>query len=57
MLEGVRDGLVVGEDVEVARLQHMAEMLYAIVDGQQLAIVGPVILLGRVEVLEKKASG
>jgi hypothetical protein len=34
----------------------MAEMLYSLVDGQQLAIVGALLLLGRVEILEKKAS-
>jgi hypothetical protein len=27
----------------------MAEMLYGLVDGQQLAIVGAVLLLGRVQ--------
>jgi hypothetical protein len=49
---------VVGEDGEVARFQHMAEMLYGLVDGQQLAIVGAVLLLGRIEFcLEKNASG
>jgi hypothetical protein len=47
---------VVGEDGEVARCQPMAEMLYGLVYGQQLAIVGAVLLLGRVEFLEK-ASG
>jgi hypothetical protein len=40
---------VVGEDGVVARFQHMAEMLYGLVDAQQLAIVGAVLLLGRVE--------
>jgi hypothetical protein len=48
---------VVGKDGELARLEHLAEMLYGFVDGQQLAIVGAVLLLGRVEFLEKKASG
>jgi hypothetical protein len=49
LLEGVGDGFVVGEDDEVARFQHMAEMLYDLVDDQVLAIVGAVLLLGRVE--------
>jgi hypothetical protein len=49
LLEGVRDGLVVSEDDEVARFQHMTEMFYGLVDGQQLAVVGAVLLLGRVE--------
>jgi hypothetical protein len=36
----------------------MAEMLYGLVDGQQLTIIGAVLLLGRVEFfLQKKASG
>jgi hypothetical protein len=33
---------------EVARFQHVAEMLYGLVDGQQLAVVCTVFLLGRV---------
>jgi hypothetical protein len=49
LLEGVGDGLVVGGNGEVARFQHMAEILYGIVGGEQLAIVGAVFLLGRVE--------
>jgi hypothetical protein len=49
LLEGVGDGLVVGEDGEVASFQHMAEMLYGLADGKQLAIVGAVLLLGRTE--------
>jgi hypothetical protein len=40
---------VVGEDGEMARFQHMAEILYGLVDGKQLAIVGAVLLLGRIE--------
>jgi hypothetical protein len=32
-LEGVDDGLMVGED-ELARFQHVAELLYGLVDGQ-----------------------
>jgi hypothetical protein len=43
------NGLVVGEDGEVARFQHMAEMLYVFVDGKQLAIVSALLLLGRIE--------
>jgi hypothetical protein len=31
------------------RFQHMAEMLYGLVDGQQLAIVGAILLLGKVQ--------
>jgi hypothetical protein len=40
---------VVGEDGDVARFQHMAELRHGLVDGQQLAVVGAVLLLGRVE--------
>jgi hypothetical protein len=49
---------VVGEDGEVARFQHMAEMLYVLVDGQYLMVVGAVRLLSKVEFfLEKKVRG
>jgi hypothetical protein len=48
LLEGVSNGLVVGVDGEVARFQHMPEMLQCLVDGQLLAVVGTVLLLGRV---------
>jgi hypothetical protein len=34
LLEGVGDGLVVGEDDEVSRFQHMVEMLYSFINGQ-----------------------
>jgi hypothetical protein len=57
LLEGVGDWLVRGEDDEVARFQHVAEMLYGFVHGQQLAVVRAVFLLGRVEFLEKKKRG
>jgi hypothetical protein len=36
---------------EVARFQHVTEMLHGLVDSQQLSIVGVVFLLGRVEIL------
>jgi hypothetical protein len=42
---------MVGEVDEMARFQHMAEMLYGLVDGQQLAVLCAVFLLGRVEFL------
>jgi hypothetical protein len=47
---------VFGEDYEVARFQHVAEMLYALVDGQQLAVVSPVFLLGPVEFLGEEGE-
>jgi hypothetical protein len=47
-MEGIGDGLVVGEDEEVARFQHMAEMFYGLVYGQELAVIDAVFLLGRV---------
>jgi hypothetical protein len=52
-LEGIGDGLVVSEDGEVARFQHMAEMLYGLEDGQQLSVVGAVRLLGLVELFRE----
>jgi hypothetical protein len=36
---------VIGENGEVARFQHMSEMLHGLVDGQQLSVVGAVFLL------------
>jgi hypothetical protein len=42
---------MVGEDDEVARFQHVAEMLYSLVDCQQFAVVCAVFLLSRVEFL------
>jgi hypothetical protein len=56
LLEGVGDGLVVGEDGEVASFQQMAEILYGLVDGKQLAIVGAVFLLGRNEFLREEGE-
>jgi hypothetical protein len=34
LLEGVGDSLVVDEDGEVARFQHLPEIFYGFVDGQ-----------------------
>jgi hypothetical protein len=42
---------VVREDDDVKWFQHVAEMLYNFVEGQQLTIVGAVLLLRRVEFL------
>jgi hypothetical protein len=42
---------VVGEDDEGACFQHVAEMLYNLVDGKQLAVVCSVFLLGWVKFL------
>jgi hypothetical protein len=47
---------VVGEDGEVARFQHMAEKLYRLVDCQQLAIIGAVLLLRGVEFLREEGE-
>jgi hypothetical protein len=52
--KGVGDGLMVSEDGEVARFQHVAEMIHGPVDCQQLSIIGAVFLLGRVELLVEK---
>jgi hypothetical protein len=49
MLEAVRDGLLVGENDELTRFQHVSEMLHGLVDGQQLCIVGAVFLLSWAE--------
>jgi hypothetical protein len=48
---------VVGEDNEVMCFQHVVEMLYGLVDGQQLTVVCSVFLLGRVEFLGKESEG
>jgi hypothetical protein len=57
LLEGVGDGLVVGVDDEAARFQHMTEMFYGLVYGQQLEVVSAVFLLDRVEFLEEESEG
>jgi hypothetical protein len=44
---------VVQEDDEVTRFQHVADMLYGFVDGQQLTVIGAVLLLRWVEFFEK----
>jgi hypothetical protein len=49
LLEGVCDGLVIGENGEVTRFQHVVEMLHGLVDCQQFAIVCAVLLLGLVQ--------
>jgi hypothetical protein len=56
-LEGIGDGLVISEDDKVARFQHMSEMLYGHVDGQYLAVIGAVLLLGQVKVLGEEGKG
>jgi hypothetical protein len=48
LLEGICDWLVVGEDGEVTRFQHVAEVFYGFVDYQKLSVVGAVFLLGSV---------
>jgi hypothetical protein len=35
----------------------MAEMLYGLVEGQQLSFVGAVLLLGRVELFREEGEG
>jgi hypothetical protein len=41
----------------MSRFQHMAEVLHGFVDGQQLAVVRAVFLLGRVEFLGEECGG
>jgi hypothetical protein len=48
---------VVGEDDEVARIQHMTEMLYSLIDCQQLVVVSAVFLLGQVEFVREESEG
>jgi hypothetical protein len=48
---------MVSEDGEVARLQHVAEVLHGLVDSLQLSIGGAVFLLGRVELLAEEGEG
>jgi hypothetical protein len=45
------------EDEEVERFHHVAEMLYCLVDGQQLGVLCAVFLAGRVELLGKESEG
>jgi hypothetical protein len=48
---------VVCEDAEVARFQHVAEMLCGLIDDQQLAVVSIVFFLGGVEVFGTEGGG
>jgi hypothetical protein len=57
LLEGVGDGFMVSEDDELARFQHVAEMLLALVDSQQPSIVGALFPLGRVQLLGDECKG
>jgi hypothetical protein len=43
--------------VEVARFQHVAEMIHCLVDSQQLSIANAVFLLGRVKLLGENGEG
>jgi hypothetical protein len=56
LLEGVGDRFVVCEDAEVARFQPVVEMLYDLVDGQQLVVVITVFLLDWVEFFGKESE-
>lgn len=47
---------MIGEDDEVACFQRMAEMIYGLIYGQQLAVVSAVYLLGWVECLEEESE-
>jgi hypothetical protein len=57
LLKGAGDRFVVGKDDEVARFQHVSEMLYSLVDGQQLAVVCTVFLLSQIEFLREESVG
>jgi hypothetical protein len=57
LLEGVGDRFVICKDVEVARFQHVAKMLYGLVYGQQLAVVCTVFLLSLVKFFWKRRRG
>jgi hypothetical protein len=48
---------MVREDCEVARFQHVMEMLHGLIDSQQFAIVGAVFLLGRVQLPGEEGEG
>ena len=46
-MEGIREGFVVRDDVEVAAFHKVVEVFDSQVHGQQLAIKGAVLLLCR----------
>lgn len=48
---------IVGEYEEVARFQHIVQMLYGLVYGQQFVIVCALFLLGRVKILGEESEG
>jgi hypothetical protein len=57
LLEGVSERLMVREDCEVARFQHMEEMFHGLVDSQQFAIECAVFLLGCVLLPGQEGEG
>jgi hypothetical protein len=57
LLEVVDDRLAVSEDDEVACFQHEADMFHALIDSQQVVIVGAVFLLGWVTILGEECKG
>ena len=55
LAESVGQWLVVGEDHEVPSFQHDSEVLYSLVDGQQLSVVGAILLCAVLNFFEKNA--
>ena len=45
-MEGIREGLVIRDDVEVAAFHKVVEVFDSQVHGQQLTVKGAVLLLG-----------
>jgi hypothetical protein len=48
---------MVGEDDKVVRFQHVAEMLYGLVDSHELAVVCAVFPPGHIEFLREEGEG
>lgn len=57
LFKGGGDGFVVGKDGKGAAFQHEAKMLDCVVDGQQLAVVCRIFLLGGAQLATEVAQG
>jgi hypothetical protein len=56
LLEGIGNRLMISDDDEVTRFQHVLLMLHGLVDTQQLPILSAVFLLSWVELLGEECQ-
>ena len=56
-MEGICEGFVVSDDVEVTAFHKVVEVFEGQVNGQQLTVEGAVLLLGRSKLLRVVRKG